>query len=341
VTKAQRSALANWLAEQAGADRATIEEAYKLSGGAIQENWLIKVTMDGGSLPGRSELVLRTDSPSRVLQSHSRSQEFALLKVAQATGMTVPEALFLDNEGAAIGKPAYVMRRAAGTANPRQLTRDPALDPHRPNLAENLGREIARLHQIEPPHPKLDFLGPAPTAPAAQRAESFLSELDALPTPLPILEWGRRWLSLNAPASDRVVLCHGDYRVGNVMVDGARITGILDWEFASWSDPMEDIGWLCARCWRFGVDDREVGGVGARADLYRGYEAEAGHMVNWSSVPYWEVMATIRWGIIAHHQGLRHTSGAESSMELALTGRKAVEMELDVLNQIQWIEEGV
>ena len=297
--------------------------------------------MDGGSLPGRSELVLRTDSPSRVVQSHSRDQEFALLKVAQATGMTVPEALFLDNEGAAIGKPAYVMRRAAGTANPRQLTRDPTLDPHRPSLAESLGREIARLHRIKPPHPELDFLGPAPAAPAAQRAESFLVELDTLPTPLPILEWGRRWLAQNAPASDRVVLCHGDYRIGNVMVDGARITGILDWEFASWGDPIEDIGWLCARCWRFGIDDREVGGVGARADLYRGYEAEVGHIVDWSWVPYWEVMATIRWGIIAHHQGLRHTSGAESSIELALTGRKAVEMELDVLNQIRRIEEGV
>ncbi|MDA0341303.1 MAG: phosphotransferase family protein, partial [Proteobacteria bacterium] len=68
MTEAQRAALANWLAERAGADRAVIEEACKLSGGAIQENWLIKVTMDGGSLPGLSELVLRTDSPSRVVQ---------------------------------------------------------------------------------------------------------------------------------------------------------------------------------------------------------------------------------------------------------------------------------
>lgn len=103
---------------------------------------------------------------------------------------------------------------------------------------------------------------------------------------------------------------------------------------------MEDIGWLCARCWRFGMDAREAGGLGARADLYQGYEAETGRMLDWSTVAYWEVMATVRWAIIAHYQGLRHVSGAEFSMELTLTGRKAAEMELDVLTQIRAIEEG-
>lgn len=103
---------------------------------------------------------------------------------------------------------------------------------------------------------------------------------------------------------------------------------------------MEDIGWLCARCWRFGMDSREAGGLGDRMDLYRGYEAETGALIDWSTVPYWEVMATVRWAIIAHFQGLRHVSGSEFSMELALTGRKAAEMELDVLTQIRAIEEG-
>ncbi len=335
----RRAELEGWLAERAGARSCELKGFRKLSGGAIQENWLLEVEMNGGALPGQGGLVVRTDSPSRVVQSLGREQEFALLEVAHAAGMTVPEPLFLDSEGVVVGKPFYVMHHVAGTANPRRLTRDAALDPSRRSLAEQLGREIARLHAVVPPHPDLGFLGTPPTNPAKQRAESFLEQFDGLPEPLPILEWGARWLARNAPDSERVTLCHGDYRVGNIMIEGGRITGVLDWEFASWSDPMEDIGWLCARCWRFGVDEREVGGLGMRQDLYRGYEEETGRLLDWSSVAYWEVMATVRWAIIAHYQGLRHVSGAEFSMELALTGRKAVEMELDVLTQIRAIEE--
>jgi aminoglycoside phosphotransferase (APT) family kinase protein len=340
VADGQREALGDWLAERAGARSCAVTGARKLSGGAIQENWLLEVDMRGGSMPGPGELVIRTDSPSRVVQSLGREQEFALIEIAHAAGMTVPEPLFLDSEGTVIGKPFYVMRRASGTADPRYLTRDMTLEPRRAALTEQIGIEIAKLHGLEPPHPELDFLGTPPTCPAAVRADSFLEQLETLPDPLPILEWASRWLRRNAPESDRVALCHGDYRVGNIMIDGSEITGILDWEFASWSDPMEDIGWLCARCWRFGMDAREAGGLGDRLDLYRGYEAEAGVMIDWSSVAYWEVMATVRWAIIAHYQGLRHVSGSEFSMELALTGRKAAEMELDVLTQIRAIEEG-
>jgi aminoglycoside phosphotransferase (APT) family kinase protein len=340
VHEGHHSALANWLAERTGADDAKVMDARKLPGGAIQENWLIEVDMREGLMPGRSGLVLRTDSPSSVVQSLGREQEFALLEVAHAADMAVPEPLFLDSTGSLIGKPFYIMRRAAGTANPRTLTRDPAIEPRRPALTAELGQEIAKLHRIEPPHPDLDFLGPPPDNPALMRAESFIEQLDSLPEALPILEWGSRWLARNAPVSDRITLCHGDYRTGNIMIDQAWITGILDWEFASWSDPMEDIGWLCARCWRFGMDAREAGGLGERADLYRGYEAETGGLIDWSTVAYWEAMATVRWAIIAHYQGLRHVSGAEFSMELALTGRKAAEMEYDVLTQIRRIEEG-
>ena len=98
------------------------------------------------------------------------------------------------------------------------------------------------------------------------------------------------------------------------------------------------MGWICARCWRFGADQRGVGGIGDLADFSRGYEAEGGRALNWASVPYWEVLATVRWAIIALHQGERHLSGREFSMELALTARKAAEMEYDVLLLTKWID---
>jgi aminoglycoside phosphotransferase (APT) family kinase protein len=115
------------------------------------------------------------------------------------------------------------------------------------------------------------------------------------------------------------------------MVDEHGLTGILDWEFCAWGDPMSDLGWFCARCWRFGRDDREAGGIAPRAPFYRGYERASGRRVDPEAVAYWEVMAHIRWAVIALQQGERHLSGGEASLDLALTGRIAAELEHEVL----------
>ena len=140
------------------------------------------------------------------------------------------------------------------------------------------------------------------------------------------------------PVSDEVVLCHCDYRTGNYLVDEGELSGILDWEFASWSDPLEDIAWFCARCWRFGQLHQEAGGMGSRGAFYKGYERISGKSINTDVIPYWEIMATVRWAIIALQQGHRHTSGEQTSLELALTGRMVPEMELDALMQIETVK---
>jgi len=339
MTPQQLEALSAWLVPRLQADTVRLGPASKMSGGAIQENWKLDAEVAGGPHAGTLALVLRTDAPSGVSVSHPRAHEFALLRAAFAAGVTVPEPLALDPEGAVIGKPFYLMRRAAGTANARTLSRDAALDPHRAALTEAIGRELARIHSIAPPRDDLAFLPTDPRPPVARRLDEFRTQLDALPDAYPALEWGIRWLEINAPENRASVLGHGDFRCGNLMVDGAAVTAVLDWEFAGWSDPMEDVGWICARCWRFGADARRVGGIGDLDDLRRGYEAESGHAPAWGDVDYWEVLATVRWAIIALHQGERFLSGEERSMELALTGRKAVEMEFDVLTQIRRIKE--
>jgi hypothetical protein len=56
--------LADWLADQTGADALTIDSITKMAGGAIQENWHLEVTISGGRLDGAGALVLRTDAPS-------------------------------------------------------------------------------------------------------------------------------------------------------------------------------------------------------------------------------------------------------------------------------------
>jgi aminoglycoside phosphotransferase (APT) family kinase protein len=314
------------LARTIAAD-ATVTRFEKLTGGAIQENYAVDVEVPGGV----QRLVLRADAPSGVAVSHSRAHEFALLKIAFAAGMTAPQPILFCADDRIVGKPFYLMRRVEGTAAGHVIVRDDKWRGDRIALAERLGRELAILHRVRPPHPDLDFLPIPSEAPALVAVASYRGFLDAYRAPRPALEWGLRWLERHAPPLGELVLCHRDYRTGNYMVDDSGLTGILDWEFAGWGDPHEDIGWFCAKCWRFGATAREAGGIAGRDDFLRGYEGASGRRVDPAQVRYWEAMAHARWAVIALQQGERHVSGAEPSLDLALTGRRVAELEYELL----------
>ncbi|WP_224366419.1 phosphotransferase family protein [Hyalangium versicolor] len=329
--EARRAELASWLATRAEARGAEILSFARLSGGAIQENWALDVAFTGGPLEGRHALVIRTDAPSGVAVSLGRPQEFALFQAAFAAGVTVPEPLWQDADGGVLGKPFFVMRRVGGIASGHRLVKDATAGGGRVALTEALGRELARVHSIRPPRSELAFLGPPPASPARRWIAEFRGWLDRHEAAHPALEWGLRWLERHAPDTPEPTLCHNDFRTGNIMVDAQGVTGILDWEFAGWGDPLADIGWFCAPCWRFGALERQAGGIGAREDFYRGYERERGAPIDPSRVPYWEAMATLRWAIIALQQAERHVSGGERNLELALTAHIVPALELDIL----------
>ena len=316
-----KQSLEAFLSQAAQASRLRLTELRPLSGGAIQENWLLDAEVKDGPHAGKLELVLRTDSVSGVSDSRTRPQEFALLRAAWQAGVTVPEPLWLNEETGILGRPFYVMRRVTGTAMGHRLIKDPALGGDRNALARQLGRELAKIHKIRPPRPDLVFLGVPPDDPARDEVMRLRKQLDLMGYPNPALEWAMRWCELHAPIPERVTLAHGDFRTGNYMVDENGLTGVLDWEFCAWSDPMSDLGWFCAKCWRFGQDELEAGGIAARAEFYRGYEQESECPIDADRVAFWEVVAHIRWAVIAIQQGERTLSGGEGSLDLALTGR--------------------
>jgi aminoglycoside phosphotransferase (APT) family kinase protein len=326
-----KGALEGFLAEKTEAEAVSIEDARPLSGGAIQENWLIDAQVTGGPRAGRQELVLRTDARSGLAVSLTRAEEFRLLQAARAAGVTVPEPLWLCEDAGVLGKPFYLMRRLAGTAVGRRVVKEEGAGGDKAALAERLGEELAKIHAIVPPRADLGFLDMPEGSPALHAVQRYRNHLDALDRPRPALEWGLRWCELNAPPAGEIVLVHQDFRTGNYMVDEHGLTGILDWEFCAWGEPMSDLGWFCAGCWRFGRDDLEAGGIAPREPFYHGYERASGRRVDPQAVAYWEVMAHIRWAVIALQQGERHLSGGEASLDLALTGRIAAELEHEIL----------
>lgn len=322
MDEARIAALNAWLGVE-------ITGASLLSGGAIQQNWAL-------SLADGQEWVLRTDNAATLAVSLPRVAEYALLRAAHAAGVTVPEPLACCADASVIGAPFFVMRRVGGTATAFRLARAAAMQGGDDALVRALGAELARIHRITPPREDLAFLG----APPADAGQAFIAamqaRLDAGTTPRPAVEWGLAALARHRPAPLPPVLCHNDFRTGNLMVEGHAVTAVLDWEFAGWGDPHADLGWFCAPCWRFGNLALEAGGLGARAAFLEGYGAGA----DVTRLPFWELAASIRWAIIAADQGARHISGTERSLELALTAQIIPELELDILNQVEALDAG-
>jgi aminoglycoside phosphotransferase (APT) family kinase protein len=326
-----RDALTRWLHDATHADTLTITAMTRLSGGAIQENWAISADVQGGPYHGKQEWVLRTDSASSIAVSRSRAEEFALLQAVHAAGVCVPEPLWLCAEPAELGRNFFIMQRVRGVAAGHRLTREAALLPDPDALARSLGRNLARVHSVRPGHALLSFLGTPRVQPVRADIEDYRKHFDALSERYPVLEWGLRWCELHAPEPLDPVLLHRDFRTGNYMVDRGELSGILDWEFAGWGDRREDIGWFSARCWRFARADREAGGIANLDAFLAGYREESGIALRADDLRYWQVLAHLRWALIALQQTARHTSKEERSLELALTAQLVPDLELEIV----------
>ncbi|WP_157230968.1 phosphotransferase family protein [Kiloniella laminariae] len=290
-----------------------IDRIITMSGGAIQENLRLDYSCadgEGGSL------VLRTDAATLVAGSHEKADEFSVLAFVHSAGIKTPKPIALCLDVNIIGKPFILMEYLPGTTDFAQIR----AGEKREELAIDLGRELAAIHRLSPT--ELSFLQPHTPDPVNSLIRQYRNFFDQEGVVRPVAEWAMRWCLIQTEycCSSAQTLVHGDFRTANYLVEGGELAGILDWEFSGWGDPYSDLGWFCARCWRYGYEDTPAGGIASRASFYQGYGAVSGQEVDPARVKFWEVMALLRWLVIAIQQGERNYSGGERDLELGLTG---------------------
>ncbi|MEE4361961.1 MAG: phosphotransferase family protein [Pseudomonadales bacterium] len=309
-------------------DAPQVERLRRLTAGAANETW----RFDAVGAEARLDCVLRrapyvvedTDASDEAA-GLDKAGEARVQEAARRAGVEAAQVLFVLEPEDDLGA-GYLMLALEGETLARRILRDDAYAQARARLAFQCGTTLARLHAVD-----IATLPTLTTSTAVTQIERYGALYRACEQPVPVFDLALRWLAERCPDPERVTLVHGDFRNGNLMIGPEGIRAVLDWELAHLGDPMEDLGWLCVTSWRFGEIDHPVGGFGSREDLAAGYAAAGGGAVDLEAVRYWEVLGTLKWGIMCMTMTRAHLTGAARSVERAAIGRRVSETELDLL----------
>jgi aminoglycoside phosphotransferase (APT) family kinase protein len=308
----------------------TIENLRALTGGASRATW----AFDAVTGEQRRSLILRTGPPDDV--HVGMELEACAQAAAAAAGAPVPHILVADDSAAALGNPFLICDEIKGETIVRRIQRQLETGgghARRSELLRQCAQALAAIHLADPQIPGLAH---------EDQLVRWRERLDAMGDTTATFEWAFRWLEANRPRKSpqsqpsAAVLVHGDYRMGNLIVDGSDLAAVLDWELVHLGEAYEDLAWFCIRAWRFGAPaSLGAGGLGSIESFLRAYEQASATTVDRVAFHWWLVLATLRWGVICRYQAERHLSGQFRSVELAAIGRRVCETEWDLLDLLE------
>ncbi|MFT4865116.1 MAG: aminoglycoside phosphotransferase (APT) family kinase protein [Ilumatobacter sp.] len=294
-------------------DDSTVTDLTRLSGGASRETW--RFAADG---------ISRVVQLQRTGDRRDMLVEAAVVGAAHTGGVPVPEVHVAQRRPD--GSAFMIVEAIDGETIARKIQRNDQFAEARARFAADCGAALAKVHQLNPSTVE----GLVDT----DQVAFYTEVLDGLGQPHPTFELVRNWLIANRPERARTTIVHGDFRLGNLIVDDGGMRAVIDWELVHLGDPNEDLGWLCVKAWRFGGAP-PVAGIGAQSDLFASYEAAGGGVVDPDAVFWWEVLGTWKWGIMCILQADAHLSGTVRSHELAAIGRRVCENEFDLLKMLE------
>lgn len=285
-----------------------IDGLAPVSGGNARKAWSFDLNfcVDDG----------HTDLPCIMLMQAQAGQlesdltaEFKVIAALENTGVPAPRALWIDEDGSSLGAPTIVMERVFGVTDILALR---APEPAGRNLAVALdfADAAAKLHRVD--LHGLDFLDtPTPQSAAAEQIALWETQfLKHRMEPHPAIAFAFQWLKSHQPVAERISLVHGDYRFGNFLFEGERITALLDWEMAHLGDPVEDIAWAYRALWTPEMH-LPLDGFVAR------YEAAGGPNVRLENLLFYRLFGEVKHAVISLTAARSFADGRTNNLRLA------------------------
>ena len=296
-----------------------LSNLIRLSGGANMESWAFD--WGGGAY------VLRRAPSAEYMEGrpYGHSVEAALVRAAHAGGVKAPEVIGVLSDADGMGT-GYVMRRVIAEVSPAKIL---AAAPR--SLVADLGRELALIHAL----PRAAIPAEIPVMDTAAALAELKARFLSYGGDRPAIALAVKWCEDHLPEPADPVLVHGDYRMGNVMVDADGLAAVLDWELAHLGDAHEDLAFGCMTVWRFGMLDKPAFGVGSLDDYFAAYEAAGGRPVDRDRFKYWLVYRTLWWALGCLQMGQAWRSGADTTVERVVVGRRTAEQELDIIRLLE------
>ena len=293
-----------------------------LTGGASKEIWKFEVSNAKQS----TKMILRRGSGIEGPLAIKTADEARIQKEVIKVGAPVPIILAVSKNEEELGD-SYIMHFVEGESIARKILRDKEYKKALPILAYQCGEAIAKIHNVD-----INNFSFLPKKPAEDQLEDLYSTYQSFEQPSPVFEYAYLWLKEQDFGNFQESLVHGDFRLGNIIVNADGLQSIIDWELAHIGNPLQDLGWVCGNSWRFGKNDKVVGGFGEIEDLLEGYNSISKLKVDKEMVKCWQVFGTFRWGVICLIQAYAHLNGTINSIEKAAIGRRVSETEIDIVD---------
>ncbi len=299
-----------------------IEQLRRLTGGANRETWSFNAVTDAGQ---KHELILQRDRAGVERLAGGCFREAEVVRRAAQHGVPVAQVMLTGDTPNPLGRSFSIARRISGETIGRRILRDEQWEQARASFVTDCAEALARIHNITP-----EDLDGIDLIHVPDSLSALLDTYLAFDDPHPAFDLALRWLELNRPPPLGTCLVHGDFRLGNLMIDSNGLAAALDWEITHTGDPGEDLGWLCVRAWRFGGPE-PVGGIGGYDEFLTAYQQAGGVAVDRDTLLWWEIYGTVRWGVICMQLSGDFRAGRTNSVEMATIGRRIVENEYDVM----------
>ncbi len=307
----------------------SIKSLQRLSGGSSNESWKVTITTKEND----QDLVFRRTPDGNTKDEESNNfvgviNEANVMDLAFKFDVPVPKILkVIDNKD--IGK-GFFMEFIDGETLGNRIVNSESFDATRPKLASKCGEIIAKIHSI--PFSNIDNIR---TSDAYEEIIRYEESYRNHGQQIPVFEYALSWLKDNIPKEIPLKLVHGDFRNGNLIISKKDyVSAVLDWEIFHIGDPYEDLSWICINSWRFNKIDLPVGGFGHREDMYKSYEKESGEKIDRNRARFWEILGTLKWGIMCLNMIEIYRSGYDKSIDRASIGRRSSETEIDLIRKI-------